>query len=330
MSYANGTSVGRKQVFNKGFRTQSVAPVLARRAAAAGTRQRKVVQTGVVGKALNPEQAARLANVKGKKAVGPEGVRYRRAIYSRHAVTDKAERHELGGLDSNGLARATRRRGVSYSDLERHMRSKEPRGDAGGVFKGVLKDVAAAMTGTTKPMAAAPAAPASGGLKAVRSPSSSAPKPLAGSATPTPMAKRRYDPEDERRHRQGFYAGAGATGGAMATGYGVRGIARDTRRVLRTPDVPHPGEKVHGLRQVLNGHGYEDLDEAGKAKLDALNAGANLRHENQRLAHQAVRNLKSHRGVLVRPRAAALTLGGLAAMGGSAKLQSRRRESRYE
>lgn len=147
------------------------------------------------------------------------------------------------------------------------------------------------------------------------------------------VAKRRYDPEDERRHRQGFQAGAGAAGGTLMLGYGVRGVRRDTARVMSTPEPPHPGS-APTRQKTLSVRGksipYHLLTDEERAIIDNKHKAAYDSYKAQHAARDAVRSLKSQRGVLLRPKPAALLGGGLATLGLAGAHQGRRHESRYD
>lgn len=288
-----------------------VAPVLARRTPAAGRNARKVVQTGIIGKASAPKMTPAIAELRRKLAgAEPQGEMTRRLAAAKAKPVSKNVLSEVAAGLKTGLRGAS---GPGSSAAEASAIKFGAGANAGAQKVGGL--VAA------KPVQSVAVAGA-GGI-------------ALGRASKKPVSKRRFDPEDERRHRQGLEAGALGTGGVAAAGYGGRGVVRDTK-ALRADHggkglarVLHPGPAPVRFNSVTRGG---TADRKAQEKIGNLQAyDAEMNQYARRLdATNKLKRVKTPGGALIRGRNAALVGGGLGAVGLAAAHHGQRRESRWD
>lgn len=142
------------------------------------------------------------------------------------------------------------------------------------------------------------------------------------------IRKRRYDPEDERRHRQGALAAGSGLGGAALVASGGREVVRDTKGVRRArtdldpghPPMARAGEWRSGGR-LRKPTPQESLGELMAHDKDMKSYGARL---------DAYRKLRNPKGAVVTGRAAGKVGAGLALLGAGAQLHRQRREPRFD
>lgn len=142
------------------------------------------------------------------------------------------------------------------------------------------------------------------------------------------LSKRRYDPEDERRHRQGALAAGSGLGGAALVASGGREVVRDTKGVRRArtdldpghPPMARAGEWRSGGR-LRKPTPQESLGELMAHDKDMKSYGARL---------DAYRKLRNPKGAVVTGRAAGKVGAGLALLGAGAQLHRQRREPRFD
>lgn len=287
-----------------------VAPVLARRTPAAGRNARKVVQTGIIGKASAPKTTSAIAELRRKLAgAEPQGEMTRRLAAAKAKPVSKNVLSEVAAGLKTGLRGAS---GPGRSAAEASAIKLGAGVNAGAQKVGGL--VAA------KPVQSAAVAGA-GGI-------------ALGMASKNPVAKRRFDPEDERRHRQGLEAGVLGSGGTYAAARGVGQIRRDTKRLRNVPDYPAPkgAERKMPAFQRIGGNNIAmaDLPPEYREKLQNEVSASNARRTDNLARHATIAELKANKGALVRGRSAALIGGGLGAVGLAAAHHGQRRESRWD
>jgi hypothetical protein len=143
------------------------------------------------------------------------------------------------------------------------------------------------------------------------------------------VRKRRYDPEDERRHRQGALAATGMLGGSALAVSGGRDIARDTRLQRGAPAALKPGMPP----ARLNGP-WKDAKGKIRQPSPQERQGEDMAYDLRRKRHaarvEAHSRLANPKGVQVTGRAAGKLGGGLALVGAGAALHRRRREPRWD
>lgn len=166
-----------------------------------------------------------------------------------------------------------------------------------------------------------------------------------GGAAAGGVGKRRYDPEDERRHRQGFAAATSLIGGGALGTAGARQIHGETRRAreqaskpsahlatLRPSKYPPPGPTGRTSRSLKDGAGK--LVPAQEQRLaEAMAHDVNHGRWSQQVAawnelqHGPRRSLK---GAVVTRGAGGKLGGGLALAGLGLTLHRHRREPRWD
>lgn len=309
--YAQSSAVGRRQEVAKAARVKLEPMVRA-------TKEHRDAPMWPLAAAVGDKDASRLLAVRRlQKTKG--NVKVLGKGFSQQSVAPKlARKIAAAGRGANRVLTGDKQTGV--------------------IGKGVLADVAMAMRGAQGP-ASQKASGAVAGVRAARlkPATTAATAGIAGAAggygANKGVSKRRFDPEDERRHRQGLYAGAGLTGGAVATGYGVRGTARDTQALRKVPDYPAPGREPSMPSFVRAGNTnveFANLSPAKQLELKALHDKKHGRWSENKTRHETIASLKTKRGVVLRGRNAALLGGGIGAMAGAAALHSQRRESRWD
>ena len=153
------------------------------------------------------------------------------------------------------------------------------------------------------------------------------------------VGKRYYDPEDERRHRQGALAAAAGIGGAELGRRGVLDVQRDTRTAREAKRVP--GAAVATLRPSK----YPPAGPTGAVsrKIKAPAAEQRLaeamahdvKYQRWQQQNEAWKELSrapggSLKGAVVTRRSAGKLGGGLALLGAGASLHRARREPRRD
>jgi hypothetical protein len=154
-------------------------------------------------------------------------------------------------------------------------------------------------------------------------------KPTTGDAGG--VFKRSYDPENERRFRQGAYAAATGIAGVGALGYGVQGI-RQTRGLIRNlPDLKEQSAPRKAPAKVKGAGGkFRPLTDAERAAAEATHADAVQRFHSTNQAAQTVRRLKGTKGMLITPKHGIASLAGLAGLGTAGALARHRHEERWD
>lgn len=143
------------------------------------------------------------------------------------------------------------------------------------------------------------------------------------------VRKRRYDPEDERRHRQGALAATGMLGGSALAVSGGRDIARDTRLQRGAPALLKPGmppARQNGPWKDTKGK----IRQPGPQERLGEDMAYDLRRSRHAARVTAHSRLANPKGVQVTGRAAGKLGGGLALVGAGAALHRRRREPRWD
>ena len=307
MQSGNGVTVGKRYVeVAKGLTRQSVAPTLARVRPMAGGRGRRILtgdqnSSKIIGKA-DVEKLFLGGGLPALKAAATGGL---------SAV-------KTGVKAGSGTATAL------ASPAAKPLRMAQAVGTKVGQGLGAAQ---------ANPMAAGLGAGAVGGAGlnslARRKPTQPAPPPS--------IAKRRYDPEDERRHTQGVVAGVSGTAGLASLAYAGRQARRDTTamRSGAASVAPYrkPPQAPDTTLRDKNGrpHGSTASQVQYKQNVEQTHAHAmNAWHGEQKGRASAAARLKSTRGVLVRGRTAAAGAGGLALLGTASALGRRKKESRWD
>lgn len=302
MKAGNGVAVGKRL---------GVQPTLARRVPAAG-RNGKRLTTGqqknvnaIIGKAKKVDLASRLAGHVGTAQPRPDLRRALAGAEPKSRLTEAAHgKVKKAAPGTNGLGHA----------VPQHVGAS------------IKPQVPEQMGNALKPAGGSKKNPAQAG--GARMPRQN------GGQRPTSFGKRRYDPEDERRHQQGALAATGMIGGAALTHRGVRDIRTDTRRAQQR------GQSVKDLYPVRppqheSGLGWpkarsnEEKGQRALGRQQAFERESELYSRHQR-AVRSLRKPPALNGAVVTRRAGGKVGAGLALLGAGGALQVHRREPRWD